>query len=182
MIKRTFEATLRAKLGQGKVLLLVGPRQVGKTTLVKKLLANRSHLFLDGNDPTVRALLETTNTQTLQQIIGSADLLFIDEAQRIPSVGLTLKIIADRFPSVQLIVSGSSSFDFKNSLSEPLTGRKWEYQLFPISWAEWVAHQGYLAAEQQLEPITYLIPISVFPKTDIFTQSTRRIFPLSQRR
>jgi predicted AAA+ superfamily ATPase len=149
--KKTFEATLRAKLGQGKVLLLVGPRQVGKTTLVKKLLANRSHLFLDGDDPTVRALLETANTQTLQQLIGSADLLFIDEAQRIPSIGLTLKIIADRFPSVQLIVSGSSSFDLKNSLSEPLTGRKWEYQLFPISWAEWEAHQGYLAAEQQLE-------------------------------
>ena len=67
MIKRTFEATLRAKLGQGKVLLLVGPRQVGKTTLVKKLLANRSHLFFDGDDPTVRALLETANTQTLHQ-------------------------------------------------------------------------------------------------------------------
>ena len=84
-------------------------------------------------------------------MIGDKAVVFIDEGQRIKGIGLTLKIIVDQFKDVQLWVSGSSSFSLFDELNEPLTGRKWEYELFPISWEEYEGHVGYLKAEQQLE-------------------------------
>ena len=78
-------------------------------------------------------------------------MVFIDEVQRIPNIGLSLKIIVDQFKDVQLWVSGSSSFSLFNELNEPLTGRKWEYEMFPVSWEEYQQHLGYLEAERQLE-------------------------------
>ncbi len=75
----------------------------------------------------------------------------MDEAQRISGIGLTLKIITDQIKDVQLLVSGSSSFDLSNELNEPLTGRKWEYELLPVSWEEYENFHGYTMAEQQLE-------------------------------
>lgn len=132
--------------------MVTGPRQSGKTTLLRNLLEkHRPYLFLDGDDPTVRQLLTGVNTEGLRQIIGRNTVVFIDEAQRIPNIGLTLKIVIDQFPQVQLLVSGSSSFDLGNQLNEPLTGRKWEYQLFPISWKELEDHLGFVRATQQLE-------------------------------
>ncbi len=151
MIQRILSQTLKSHLGEGKALIVLGPRQVGKTTLLNELLKNEDSLFLNGDDPTVRNLLQGANTITLRQIIGSYRYLFIDEAQRITDVGLTLKLITDQIKSCQLIVSGSSAFELRNQTHEPLTGRKWEYQLFPISWQEFESHVGYLAAEQQLE-------------------------------
>ncbi len=96
-------------------------------------------------------MLDTLNTEQLRSLIGKADVVFIDEAQRISGIGLTLKIITDQFRHIQLWISGSSSFTLFNELSEPLTGRKWEYEMFPISWEEYQDHVGYLKAEQQLE-------------------------------
>jgi len=151
MIQRILSHTLKLHLGEGKALIVLGPRQVGKTTLLNELLKNEDSLFLNGDDPTVRNLLQGANTLTLRQMIGSHRYLFIDEAQRIADVGLTLKLITDQIKSCQLIVSGSSAFELRNQTHEPLTGRKWEYQLFPISWQEFESHVGYLAAEQQLE-------------------------------
>ena len=129
----------------------MGARQVGKTTLIKKILEGKDYLFLDGDDPTVRSLFSSPNTEQIRSIVGDHKLLFIDEAQRIPDIGLTLKIISDRFPGIQWIASGSSSFDLGNQLNEPLTGRKWEYELFPVAWEEFEEKEGYLLAEQQLE-------------------------------
>ena len=79
------------------------------------------------------------------------DLVVLDEAQRIDNIGITLKIITDQFKNIQLLVSGSSSFDLGNKLNEPLTGRKWEYELFPLSWEEFENKNGFIKAEQQLE-------------------------------
>jgi uncharacterized protein len=101
--------------------------------------------------PRTRMLLTEPNTEQIRSIIGKYKFVFIDEAQRIEGIGLTMKIITDRFKEVQLFASGSSSFDLSNKINEPLTGRKWEYQLFPISWEEYEMHHGYLHAEQQLE-------------------------------
>jgi len=151
MIQRILSGTLKSHLGEGKALIVLGPRQVGKTTLLSGLLKNEDSLFLNGDDPTVRNLLEGANTVTLKQLIGTHRYLFIDEAQRIMNIGLTLKLITDEIKSCQLIVSGSSAFELRNQTHEPLTGRKWEYQLFPISWKEFESHVGFLAAEQQLE-------------------------------
>lgn len=151
MYTRTLSKLIASKIGNGKALILIGARQVGKTTLIRKLIEDEKFLFLDGDDPVVRSLLNTPNTEQIRSIIGSHKIIFIDEAQRIDGIGLTLKIITDQFKEVQLLVSGSSSFDLSKELNEPLTGRKWEYELFPISWEEFEAHHGYLVAEQQLE-------------------------------
>lgn len=151
MINRLLKTKLEARLGSGKAIVITGPRQVGKTTLIKNILENKAHLFLDADDPTVRNLLTNPNTEQLKSIIGKNKLVFIDEAQRIENIGITLKIITDQFKEVQLIVSGSSAFELTNRLNEPLTGRKWEYQLFPISWKEFEGTVGFVKAEQQLE-------------------------------
>ncbi|MFV0554418.1 MAG: ATP-binding protein [Mangrovibacterium sp.] len=142
---------MASRMGTGKAIVLIGPRQVGKTTLVESLLAEQEYLLLDGDDPQVRELLNMPNTEQIRSILGQYKYVFIDEAQRIEGIGLTMKIIIDRFKDVQLFTSGSSSFDLTQKINEPLTGRKWEYQLYPISWEEFENHQGYLKAEQQLE-------------------------------
>jgi len=151
MIKRDLEQKIITRFGTGKAILLIGPRQVGKTTLFKKLLEGKEYLFLNGDDPTVRKLISNPNLEQLKNIIGNYKIVFIDEAQRIDNIGLTLKLITDQLQSVQLLVSGSSAFELNNQTQEPLTGRKWEYQLYPISWGEFESNVGYLKAEQQLE-------------------------------
>jgi predicted AAA+ superfamily ATPase len=151
MIKRALHKSINAKLYKGKAIVLIGPRQVGKTTLINLLLKDQDHLFLDGDDPTVRNLLENANTASLKRIIGKYKLLFIDEAQRIANIGITLKLITDQFKTCQLIVSGSSSFELLDKTNEPITGRKWEFHLYPISWKEWEDHVGFLSSEQELE-------------------------------
>src|SRR5690554_1962196 len=99
MIKRTLKEELTARLFKGKAILLTGPRQVGKTTLVRQILeaTGKVYQFFDGDDPVVRQLLDQPNTEELRQIIGKPSLVFVDEAQRIPQIGLTAKIITDQF-------------------------------------------------------------------------------------
>lgn len=151
MIERILQQKIVAKLGKGKAIIIIGPRQVGKTTLIKNIINTQKHLFLDADDPTVRSLLTNANTSQLKNIIGKNTLVFIDEAQRIENIGITLKIITDQFPAVQLLVSGSSAFELSNKINEPLTGRKWEYQLFPIAWRELEDNIGFVEAQKQLE-------------------------------
>lgn len=151
MYKRVLKQHIENRFGSGKAIVLIGPRQVGKTTLLHSILENKTHLFLDGDDPTVRSLLKSPNTEQLKSIIGEHIIVFIDEAQRIENIGLTLKIIKDQFKKVQLLVSGSPAFELKNLTNEPLTGRKWQYHLFPISWKGFEASLGYVKAIQQLE-------------------------------
>lgn len=153
MIKRQLQEKVGERLFEGKAIVLIGARQVGKTTLVKKILETGKVRvqFFDGDDPTVRRLLEEPNTEQLRQFIGEAEIVFIDEAQRLPNIGLTSKIITDQFRDKQLILSGSSAFDLNSSIQEPLTGRKWTFNLYPVSWKEWQDHVGYLKAEQDLE-------------------------------
>jgi predicted AAA+ superfamily ATPase len=150
-INRLQKQKIQDRLFKGKVIIVIGPRQVGKTTLVNELLQSQNYLFLDGDDPTVRELLDTPNTERIRSILGNHKLVFVDEAQRITNIGLTLKIIHDQFKDVQVLVSSSSSFEISGLTQEPLTGRKWTYQLFPISWEEWEQHVGFLRAEQSLE-------------------------------
>lgn len=151
MITRTLENKIRNKIGSGKAIVLVGARQVGKTTLIKSILKDSDFLFLDADDPTIRSMLTNPNTEQIRTILADNSIVFLDEAQRISGIGLTLKIITDQFKDVQLFVSGSSSFDLGNELNEPLTGRKWEYELFPISWEEYEKKIGFVNSEQQLE-------------------------------
>ena len=151
MYQRILENIVKEKIGSGKAIIIVGARQVGKTTLIRKVLKGKEYLFFDADDPANRRLLSSPTTEQIRAFLGDYQTVFVDEAQRINGIGLTLKIITDQFPDVQLFVSGSSSFDLGNKLNEPLTGRKWEYELFPVSWEEFEKKEGYLKAEQQVE-------------------------------
>ncbi len=150
MFPRLLEKTIKEKMGTGKAIIVTGARQVGKTTLIKKILEGQRFLFLDGDDPSVRRLLKNPNFEEIKAILGDYKIVFIDEAQRIENIGITLKIIADRLKDIHLFVSGSSSFNLGNKINEPLTGRKWEYNLYPIAWEEYENSVGFLQAEQQL--------------------------------
>ncbi|MDR2969992.1 MAG: ATP-binding protein, partial [Tannerellaceae bacterium] len=152
MIKREIENVFASKMFSGKAIIVIGARQTGKTTVINKVLETYSNvLLLDGDDSFVRNLLADSNTENIHNIIDNHKIVFIDEAQRIENIGLIAKIIVDKFKDVQLIVSGSSAFEIKNSLSESLTGRKWEYVLYPISWREFEQTEGYVKALKQLE-------------------------------
>lgn len=151
MFDRTIENLIKEKINGGKAIVVVGARQVGKTTLLKSILKDKDYLFLDADDPATRNFLQSPTTEQIRTFIGDYKYIFLDEAQRIPGIGLTLKIITDQFKEVQLFVSGSSSFDLGNELNEPLTGRKWEYELFPISWEEYENKIGLIKSEQQID-------------------------------
>ncbi|MCI0523067.1 MAG: ATP-binding protein [Bacteroidales bacterium] len=152
MIIRELEQIIRSRINSGKAVILLGPRQTGKTTLMMKIATEAGEfLLLNCDDPVAREQLENANIEKLTRLIGKYKLVFIDEAQRIRNTGLTLKLITDTFRDVRLLVSGSSSFELADKISEPLTGRKWEFFLFPVSWKELSDHSGHLAALRQLE-------------------------------
>lgn len=150
-IKRHLQPIIKEKFSRGKAIIVIGPRQVGKTTVINELLSSKKYLFLNGDDPSIRSKLSDASTEDIKNIIDGYQFVFIDEAQRISGIGLTMKIITDLFPSVQLIANGSSAFELNQKINEPLTGRKWEYNMYPISWIEYSETVGYLKAEQDLE-------------------------------
>jgi len=152
MINRQLKDLITEKISKGKAIILLGPRQTGKTTLLNQILTETGEfLLLDCDELIVRERLENANIENLKQLIGNYKNVFIDEAQRVKNIGLSLKIMVDRINNVQLFVSGSSALELANEINEPLTGRKWEYMLLPISWQELNAHLGYLSSIQQLE-------------------------------
>lgn len=153
MVSRIIENTIREKLFKGKAIIIMGARQVGKTTLVKKIISDREEatLWLSGDEPDVRALLADVTSTRLKAIFGKNMLVVIDEAQRITNIGLTIKLITDHIPTVQLIVTGSSSFELANQIQEPLTGRKYEFSLFPLSFEEMTYHHGLLDERRMVE-------------------------------
>ena len=150
-IKRILKTTLLEQFNSGKAIVLIGPRQVGKSTLIKEILKQQDYLFLDGDDFKVQQQLIEPNTNYLKRLIGDKKIVFIDEAQRIKNIGITSKIIIDQFKEVQLILSGSSAFELNNEINEPLTGRKWEYNLYPISFQELEQTIGFSEVSKQLE-------------------------------
>lgn len=153
MIKRSLQKELESELHNGKALLLLGARQVGKTTLLKQLQENLEEnvLWMNCDIKVTRDTLSNCNFTELKMLIGENKTVIIDEAQRVADIGLTLKLITDNFPDVQLLVSGSSAFELRNRLNEPLTGRKFEYQLFPISTQEIYQSEGLISVKQRLE-------------------------------
>ncbi len=151
MITRFLEDKIRAKLGTQKAILLFGARQLGKTTLLKKLFAtDPGTLWLNGDEPDVQALFDQVNTSRLKTLFAGRKYVVIDEAQRIADIGLKLKLITDQIPEVQVIATGSSAFELANKTNEPLTGRKWEYRIFPLSFGEMVQHHGLLEEKRNL--------------------------------
>lgn len=145
MISRTLASKISEVLNKGKAIIVLGARQVGKTTLLQMLFDNNPDvIWLSGDSPDIVALFESANAERLKLFFGNKKLVIIDEAQRIPEIGLRLKLITDHLNDVQLIATGSSSFELSNKLNEPLTGRKWEFMMFPFTFSEMVNHHGLL--------------------------------------
>lgn len=117
----------------GKVIIIYGPRQVGKTTLCREILKKHNGVYLSCDNPAVAQSLAPKSAEALRQYLGEGNLFILDEAQRVENIGLTLKILADNYPDIQIIATGSSSFELANTINEPLTGRNIKYYLFPLS-------------------------------------------------
>lgn len=151
MITRTLEKAIHDRLFKGKAIIVFGPRQCGKSTLVEAVLSGKEYLHVSGDDSDIREILSNTSVATLKTIIGKKKIFFIDEAQRINNIGLTLKLITDQIKDVQVIATGSSAFELSGQVNEPLTGRKYEFMLYPLSFGEMVAHHGFLNERKLIE-------------------------------
>ena len=153
MLQRDLEKLIEEKLFKGKAIIVYGARQVGKSTLLRMIenKLDKKILYLNCDNNDIKKLLTEPGINDLRRVIGESDLVMIDEAQRVINIGLTLKLITDQMPLVQLIVTGSSSLDLSNLVNEPLTGRKFEYQLFPLSLKELTAHFDYIETSRNLD-------------------------------
>ena len=151
-IQRQIINNIEKDFYKGKIIILLGARQVGKSTLIQTLpsLKLNNTLWLDGENADVHQLLKNANSERLKQLAGNNKVVVIDEAQKIENIGSILKLFADYCKEIQVIASGSSSFELRNSLNEPLTGRKFEYRLFPVSFSEMVQHTDLLQEIRQL--------------------------------
>ena len=150
-ISRIMSDVVAKKLHSGKAIVLIGARQVGKTTLLKECLKGQENvLWMNGDNLETRTLMANITVERYRSMLGKNDIVVIDEAQRIEDIGLKSKLLTDNFPDVQLIIMGSSSLDLANKVNEPLTGRKWEYRLFPLSYGELAAHYGAMQEWQKL--------------------------------
>lgn len=152
-IKRTIQSRLEDKFFKGKVIILYGPRQVGKTTLVKVIQKKNlsDSIYFNCDEPDIREKLENKTSTFLKELIGDKKIIIIDEAQRIKNVGITLKLIIDNFKDVQVIATGSSSFDLANKTTEPLTGRKYEFYLYPFSIEELNPEKNKIEIDRTIE-------------------------------
>ena len=152
MIPRKLENIVTGALNKRKAVIILGPRQVGKSTLLKTLFGNDQDIYwINGDEQDIRSLFDNATSTSLKAAIGNHRYVVIDEAQRISDIGINLKLIIDNMPNVQVVVTGSSSFELSNKINEPLTGRKFEYQMFPLSFGEMVSHTSLLEEKRLLK-------------------------------
>ncbi len=150
---RTIQPAIEQALFKGKVIVLYGARQVGKTTLIRSIQEKYAadSLYLNCDEPDIRSALSDKTSTELRIFLGSESLILIDEAQRVKNIGLTLKLLVDNFPHIQVIATGSSSFDLSNDITEPLTGRKIEFNLYPLSVGELLTQSTPLEMRRSLD-------------------------------
>lgn len=151
MIERILSKKISALLDGRKAITIMGARQVGKSTLLQMMLGERKDvMWLNGDEPDIVEILGNMTSPRLKAMIGNNTIIVIDEAQRIPDIGLRLKLITDQIPDVQVIATGSSSFDLSNKLNEPLTGRKREFKMYPLTFNEMVSSTNLLEETRML--------------------------------
>lgn len=154
MIPRLLTSTIEQQIiSSDKIIILYGPRQVGKTTLVRELINRLPYqsLAVNADELAYQTALSARDLTQMKLVVEGYELLFIDEAQRIPDVGINLKILHDALPNLKIIATGSSSFELANRTKESLTGRTWTYELFPISLGELRQQQNEFQLQQRLE-------------------------------
>ena len=165
IIKRSIKSQIERLLFTGKIIILYGARQVGKTTLVKEIISTiPNSLYLSCDEPDVRDALTDKTSSSMKTFIGDPKVVVLDEARRVPNIGLSLKLLHDAYPSLQIIATGSSSFELSNKISEPLTGRNLSFTLYPISYKEYADALGHIEARRGLE---YRMIFGMYP--DIVT-------------
>lgn len=181
-IKRQIEEIIKSNLFKGKVVIVYGARQVGKTTLVKKIAEEigQPYGYLNCDDIDVLSRLQNAGTSdSLKRIVGNYRLTIIDEAQRVKDIGLKLKILVDNFPEEQIIATGSSSFDLSNEISEPLTGRNFEFWLFPLSLVEIIGQKSQIEVDRELESLLIYGSYPEIYQLESLEQKSQRIKYLS---
>lgn len=145
MVERHIQSNIQSLLGGGKAIVIMGARQVGKSTLLRQMLGERQDvIWMNGDDLDIQELFSSITSTRIRAILGSKRILVIDEAQRISDIGLRLKLITDQVPDVQVIATGSSSFELASKVNESLTGRKREFRMYPLTFGEMVQHTQFL--------------------------------------
>jgi predicted AAA+ superfamily ATPase len=176
MIQRILKEQLTKQIFKGKAIVLMGSRQTGKTSLLAEIFpSEQDALWLSGDDVDVQGMMENMTAQRMRMLLGDRKAIVIDEAQRIKDIGLRMKVITDQMKDVQLVATGSSAFELANRLNEPLTGRKWEYQLYPLSFAEMVAHHGLLTEKRLL---THRLVYGYYPEVVTSTGNERNVLKM----
>lgn len=145
MVERHIQSSIQSQLGGGKAIVIMGARQVGKSTLLRQMLGERQDvIWMNSDDLDIQELFSSITSTRIRAILGSKRLLVIDEAQRISDIGLRLKLITDQVPDVQVIATGSSSFELASKVNESLAGRKREFRMYPLTFGEMVQHTQFL--------------------------------------
>lgn len=165
MIKRLLSKQILSSLEPNKVLILYGPRRVGKTTILQQITEHSKERvkFVDGEDASIQHLLSSKTIQSLKEFADESDLLIVDEAQKIPEIGINLKLIVDHIPNIKVIASGSASFSLAQKVGEPLTGRKKTFQLYPVSLRELTETYGHEHRDTFLK--NHLMIFGGYPET-----------------
>lgn len=156
-----------------KIVIIYGPRQVGKTTLVNRILESYEGkvLRIDADQQSFSDILSSQDLGKMRMLVEGYDLMFIDEAQRIPNVGINLKILHDNLPELKIIATGSSSFELANKITEPLTGRTWTYNLYPIAFSEWSDLTNPIQLDQRLDEF---LQFGMYPEIFSFPNSNEK--------
>ena len=154
MISRLYEQVIEKHIqSDNRIIIIYGPRQVGKTTLVRLITQKMAGKILEINadDVDYTAVLSSRSLKKIRELVDGYDLIFIDEAQRIPDIGINLKLLYDSLPNLKIVATGSSSFDLANKIQEPLTGRAWTFLLMPLGVCELAAYHNRFELNQMLE-------------------------------
>ncbi len=162
MISRLLEQTVRSQFYGGMAIVIYGARQVGKTTLAKNILADYGDdgIYLNCDQPDIAAALSNKTSTELYEYVQRKKLVVMDEAQRVENIGLTIKLLVEAYPDMQIIATGSSSFELANKITEALTGRAWFHKLYPLSYEE-IAAVDNTAAKRSL---SRLLRLGSFPR------------------
>lgn len=153
LVPRILQKSIQEKINKGKIIILYGARQTGKTTIVQNIIKkiDKPYLYVDFEYPDNRKLFENVGLEKLRVLLSKYEYVFFDEAQKLMNIGQTLKLIHDHLSSVKIIATGSSSFDLSNKINEPLTGRKYEFSLYPLSVKELSDFKSTIFLESSLE-------------------------------
>lgn len=153
MIKREIQEKIAKRLFKGKAIIIYGARQVGKTTIARSISqsAGVKTLWLNCDELDTREMLRNANSTNLKNITNGYKIVVIDEAQRVEDIGIVIKIFTDALPGIQVIATGSASFELAQKINEPLTGRKYEFHIYPLSFDEMTKHHGLLEEKRMID-------------------------------